>query len=340
VRVMKGECPMTRLTRSQTETPIHELPEESWTSRLAVKNLLCPVDFSEFSLQAFRFAAGIARHFQARLIVQHTIHVPTTRFAEGLEVISPQEMLERSRREAEKDLDRLIAESGTQGTEICAMVSQGDVQDSIVRTVGNQDIDLIVMGTHGRKGMSRLLLGSVAEHIVHEAVFCPVLVVSRPQTGFVPGAPAGTVQLKTILAATDFSPDSARALTHALRWASEWNGKVILFHAVEDPPPRMHGMIDLLPELNPYFDKEIAEAWERIQRVIPEAARKRCELVCEVRQGNPREQILQYAAEQRPDLIVMGSRGTGRSSVIWGSTISAVVRDGRFPVLSVRHLRD
>jgi nucleotide-binding universal stress UspA family protein len=146
--------------------------------------------------------------------------------------------------------------------------------------------------------------------------------------------------MKTILAATDFSPDSARALTHALRWASEWNGKVVLFHAVETPPPRMHGMIDLLPEFNPYFDKEVAEAWERIHQVIPEAARNRCELTYEVRQGNPREQILQYAQEMRPDLIVMGSRGSGRSSVVWGSTISGIVRDGRFPVLSLRHLRD
>jgi nucleotide-binding universal stress UspA family protein len=63
-------------------------------------------------------------------------------------------------------------------------------------------------------------------------------------------------------------------------------------------------------------------------------------LTYEVRQGNPREQILQYAQEVRPDLIVMGSRGSGRSNVVWGSTISGIVRDGRFPVLSVRHLRD
>jgi nucleotide-binding universal stress UspA family protein len=329
---------MAQLVRSQSETSV--LPEESWTSRLVLKNILCPVDFSEFSLQAFRFAVGIARHFQARLIVQHTIHIPTSTLPEGPEVITPREMLELSRHRAEKDLHRLIAESGAEGTEIYVKVNEGDVKDRIVQTVGAQNIDLVVMGTHGRKGVSRLVLGSVAEHIVHEAVFCPVLVVSRPQTGFVSGDPAGTVQMKTILAATDFSPDSARALTHALRWASEWNGKVVLFHAVENPPPRMHGMIDLLPEFNPYFDKEVAEAWERILQVIPDAARNRCELTYEVRQGNPREQILQYAQEMRPDLIVMGSRGSGRSSVVWGSTISGIVRDGRFPVLSVRHLRD
>jgi nucleotide-binding universal stress UspA family protein len=328
---------MAQLVRSQSETSV--LPEESWTSRLVLKNILCPVDFSEFSLQAFRFAVGIARHFQARLIVQHTIHIPTSTLPEGPEVIKPREMLELSRRRAEQDLHRLIAESGAEGTEIYVKVNEGDVKDRIVQTVGAQNIDLVVMGTHGRKGVSRLVLGSVAEHIVHEAV-CPVLVVSHPETGFVKLEDTEPVHLKTILAATDFSPDSARALTHALRWASEWNGKVVLFHAVETPPPRMHGMIDLLPEFNPYFDKEVAEAWERIHQVIPEAARNRCELTYEVRQGNPREQILQYAQEMRPDLIVMGSRGSGRSSVVWGSTISGVARDGRFPVLSLRHLTD
>lgn len=331
---------MTQLTHSQTETPMQVLPEESWTSRLILKNILCPVDFSEFSLQAFRYAVGIARHFQARLIVQHTVPIPTSIVPEGPEVITPREMLELARRKAEEELNRWIAESGAEGTEIYVKISEGDVKDRIVQTVGAQDIDLVVMGTHGRKGISRLVLGSVAEHIVHEAVFCPVLVVSRPQTGFVAGGPAGAVRLKTILAATDFSPDSSRALTHALRWASEWKGKVILFHAVENPPPRLHGMIDLLPEFNPYFDKEVAEAWERIHRVVPEAARNRCELAYEVRQGNPKEEILRYAEEQRPDLIVMGSRGTGRSAVVWGSTISGIVRDGRFPVLSVRHLHE
>ena len=84
----------------------------------------------------------------------------------------------------------------------------------------------------------------------------------------------------------------------------------------------------------------MAEAWEKIHTVIPPTALSRCEVSYEVRQGNARAEILQYAAEKKPDLIVMGARGMGRSDVVWGSTISGVVRDGRFPVLSVRHLLD
>lgn len=318
------------------------LPEEAWTNRLVVRNILCPVDFSEFSKRAIRYASEIAGHFGARLIVQHTVPIPTALIPEGPAVMSTEEMLRMTREQAKKELHGMISESGAEAVarNILVFVNAGDVKDHIVKTVGEQNVDLVVMGTHGHKGLSRLVLGSVAEHIIHEVVFCPVLVISRPQAGFAAHQGAEPAQWKTILAPMDFSPDSGRALTHALRWAAEWKARVILFHAVEDPPPRMHGMIDLLPEFNPYFDKEVAEAWERIHSVIPEAARNRCELSYEVRQGNPREEILKFAEELKPDLIVMGSRGSGKSSVIWGGTISGIVRDGRFPILAVRHLRD
>lgn len=319
---------------STTSSP--PLSEEAWTNRLVIRNVLCPVDWSDFSERAIRYASEIAGHFGARLIVQHTVPVPTALIPEGPAVIGTQEALHMSTEDAKKGLHTMISKS-TSGTtaqpkEILVLVNAGDPKDHIVQTVGEQNVDLVVMGTHGHKGVSRLFLGSVAEHIIHEVVLCPVLVVSHPQ--------AAEPQWKTILAPMDFSPDSARALTHALRWGAEWKARVILFHSVEKPPPRMRGMTDLLPEFNPYFDKEVAESWERIHAAIPEAARDRCELSYEVRQGNPREEILNFAEEAKPDLIVMGSRGSGSSSVVWGSTISSVVRDGRYPVLAIRHLVD
>jgi universal stress protein A len=331
---------MSEKSQDVTITPAQILPEEAWTNRLVIRNILCPVDFSEFSKRAIRYASEIAGHFGARLIVQHTVPVPTALIPEGPAVISTEEMLQMSREEAKKEIHAMISESGVETKYVLVVVNAGDGKDHIVKTVGEQNIDLVVMGTHGHKGLSRLVLGSVAEHIIHEIVFCPVLVVSRPQAGFIAHQTAEPPQWKTILAPMDFSPDSGRALTHALRWAAEWKARVILFHAVEDPPPRMHGMIDLLPEFNPYFDKEVAEAWERIHSVIPEVARNRCELSYEVRQGNPREEILKFAEVVKPDLIVMGSRGSGKTSVIWGGTISHIVREGLYPVLAIRHLRD
>lgn len=327
---------MSEKVRDTTTTATQLLTEEAWKNRLVIRNILCPVDFTEFSQRAIRYASDIAGHFDARLIVQHTVPVPTALIPEGPAVLSTQEMLEMSREDAKRELHRMISETTPQtggAKDVLIVVSAGDVKDQIVKTVGEQSVDLVVMGTHGHKGFSRLVLGSVAEHIIHEVVYCPVLVVSHPHAAEHP-------QWKTILAPVDFSPDSGRALTHALRWGAEWTARVILFHTVAEPPPRMHGMIDFLPEFNPYFDKEVAEAWERIHSVIPETARDRCELSYEVRQGNPHEQILEYADQVKPDLIVMGSRGSGKSNVVWGSTISGIVRDGRYPVLAIRHLRD
>ncbi|MBI4463609.1 MAG: universal stress protein [Acidobacteria bacterium] len=313
--------------------------EEVWSGKLHIHNILCPVDFSEFSRRAFQYAAAIAEHFQARLIVQHTVHISPVLFLEGADLTMVRSSLEASRTEANREIRHLIQETGIGTENAIVVVNEGDIRDHIQETISEQNIDLLVMGTHGRKGFNRLMLGSVAEHVVHEAV-CPVLVVCRPETEFIQLEEREPVRLKTILAATDFSRNSDRALTHALRWATEWSSRVILFHAVETTPPTMKSMVDLFPEYNPYFERQVAEAWEKIRTQIPEAAQRHCEVTFEVRQGNAREQLLKFAAERKPDLMVMGARGLGRSSLAWGSTISGVVRDGRYPVLAIRHLMD
>lgn len=312
---------------------------ESWTGRLVVRNILCPVDFSEFSLRAFRYALGIARHFKARLFLQHSVQISASMLMEGTDIRAARESIQFSREDADRQLRRLIIDSGASNSEIYVSVHEGDIRDQILHTVAEQKIDLVVMGTHGHKGFSRVVLGSVAEHVIHEVV-CPVLVVSQPQTSFVTLEETDPVHIKTILVATDFSPHSSRALAHALRWASEWNGLVYVFHAVEETPAAMRGILDLLPEFNPYFDKQVAEAWEKIHTVIPPEAITRCNLLYEVRHGNPKDQILKYALEKKPDLIVTGARGAGKTSVFWGSSSSAIVRDGRFPVLVVRDIND
>ncbi|MBI3894869.1 MAG: universal stress protein [Acidobacteria bacterium] len=313
--------------------------EEAWIGKLRIQNVLCPVDFSDFSRRAFRYALALARRFQARLILQHTLQLPTALFLEGTDPMAGSPSVQKARQEAKKNLQDLLKEGPADPGEISLLLNDGDIRQRILETIAERKIDLVVIGTHGRKGFNRLMLGSVAEHIIHEAI-CPVLVISRPQTDFAPSFPDEPIQLKTILLATDFSPNSGRALTYALRWASEWEGKVILFHVIETIPPARNETLDLLPEYNPNFEKQLAESWTRIQQLVPQGIQRRCEVICEVRQGKAKEEILKVAEEKHADLIIMGARGMGRSAIVWGSTISGVVRDGRFPVLAVRHLVD
>jgi nucleotide-binding universal stress UspA family protein len=339
--------------------PRETFPEEqALIEKLQIRNILCPVDFSDFSRRAFQYAVSLARHFGARLFLQHTAQVPTNLLLEG---VGPgiEESVQSQLRHSREEIRRMLVSTGIDFSEVTILLNEGDVADRILETIGHERIDLLIMGTHGHKGFSRLVLGSVTEGMIHQAV-CPVLVVSRSEGDI--ADPEQGVRFRTILLATDFSHHSDRALTYALKWAWEWNSKVVLFHAVEKPAPAMQGLVDLFPEYNPYFEQQVARAWERIRDLVPQSARERQQVVYEVRHGNPKEEILRVAEEKRADLIITGARGMERSAAPWGSVSfavgeeaqaaqalhktfhpwgsvsSAVVRDGRFPVLVVREL--
>jgi nucleotide-binding universal stress UspA family protein len=303
--------------------------------RLQIKNILCPVDFSDFSGRALRYAIGLARHFGSRLFVQHTAQPSTYLFLGGMEANAGMVDIETQLQAAREEVRRMLISTGIDTSEATVLLNEGFVPPRILETISKERIDLLVMGTHGHRGFNRLVLGSVAENIIHQAT-CPVLVVNRPQKNFVD--PDQGERLRTILLATDFSRHSDRALAYALKWGCEWGSKVVLLHAVEEAATDMRGMVDLFPEYNPYFERQVANAWEKIGHLVPEAARQWCQVFYEVRQGNPKNEILRVAEEQGADLIITGARGTGRSGAPWGSVSSTVVRDGRFPALVVRGL--
>jgi nucleotide-binding universal stress UspA family protein len=227
----------------------------------------------------------------------------------------------------------MLISSGADSTRVTTLLNQGDVAVRILETAAKEPIDLVVMGTHGRKGFNRLFLGSVAEGVIHHAM-CPVLAVSRPknETAFSGTQP----KLKTILLATDFSPHSDCAAAYAVKWACAWGARLIVVHAVHETASSMRGIVHLLPEYNPLFERQIAATWERIGRMMLGQDVPNCTIVFDARHGDPKEEILRVADETSADLIVTGARGTSGSSAPWGSVSSAVVRDGRFPVLVVR----
>ncbi|MBI4442339.1 MAG: universal stress protein [Acidobacteria bacterium] len=296
------------------------VPQELPVARLRVKNILCPIGFTEFSRRAFHYALSIARHYQARLYAQHT--VPGSLLATGG---GDQDASGAGVHKAVTELHRLVAwarDEQLELPEVVTLVNEGSVRDRILETIEQQEIDLLVMGTHGRKGLDRLVHGSLTERIVHEAL-CPVLVVSHPLHDFIAPEEIEPVRLKTFLLPTDFSPTSERALAFALHWTAEWSGKLILLHAADN---------NLLTE------QQVAAEWQKMQRHIAATLPQQCEVSYEIRAGHPKEQILKMAEEKHADLIVMGARGLGRSAGPWGSTISNVVRDGRFPVLGVCEL--
>ena len=147
------------------------------TGRL--RRILYASDFSTASRRAFAEAVGLARRDRARLVVLHVM-TPPSPFADGKPPASWSELEARARRAAERRLARLVAQAVRAGIRAGGRLVPGPPAESIVRQAKRERADLVVIGTHGRSGLGRLFMGSVAARVLQLAP-CPVLTVrGRP----------------------------------------------------------------------------------------------------------------------------------------------------------------
>jgi len=143
---------------------------------MRITRVLCAVDFSEPSREALYFAVDVARQYGAELTLLHVYAVPGYAFPEGVVVAGPEVMTDILA-EIERSLETWKKEATVRGAlNVCTATEQGSASVEIVRYAEDHDIDLIVVGTHGRGGLAHVLLGSVAEKVVRKAP-CPVLTV-------------------------------------------------------------------------------------------------------------------------------------------------------------------
>jgi nucleotide-binding universal stress UspA family protein len=150
---------------------------------ITLKNILVPSDFSECSGQAMRYGLELARKFGATLHLVHVVQDPATQpwATEGF-AMPLLEVTEEWLKEAETRLTASVPEADRSRVRVSSLL--GAVYPEVLRYAQDEEIDLIVMGTHGRGGVSHLLLGSIAEKMVRRSP-CPVLTVRHPQHGFV-----------------------------------------------------------------------------------------------------------------------------------------------------------
>ena len=192
---------------------------------------------------------------------------------------------------------------------------------------------LTVLGTYGRRGFKRLLLGSVTEAILREAP-CPVLTV--PQA---PASVSEAVTFKRILCPIDFSPSALQALGFALDLARQADGRVTLLHVVEwlaEEEPRASTHFSV-PEYRRYM---VEDAQERLRNLVADESRTWVEIDDLVVFGRAHREILRSAETKPADLIVMGAQGRGGIGLaLFGSTTQQVLRGAMCPVLTVRALR-
>ncbi len=297
------------------------------------KQIICPVDFSESSARALAYAAALSRWYEAQLTVLHVVPTFETMqvrgdLAEPIRFVTPMPR-EQVLEEMNRSLNLAALSPGA-----VPIAASGDPQATIVDQALSTNADLIVMGTHGRRGFKRLLLGSVTEAVLREAP-CPVLTVP-------PHAPAGvsqTVTFNRILCPIDFSPSALQALGFALDLARQADGRVTLVHVVEwlaEEEPRASAHFRL-PE---YRNHLVADAQERLRKLVAEESRAWVEIDDVVVFGRPYRAILGAAESKPADLIVMGAHGKGGiGRALFGSTTQQVVRGATCPVLTVRGLQ-
>jgi nucleotide-binding universal stress UspA family protein len=299
---------------------------------LQIDHILCPVDFSAPARRALDYAVGIARWYGARITALHVcpIEVPIGRITPltAGTAVSPSGM---SAEAWGRMLADFVGAERAEGVVIATEVVEGPVWQEIAAQARLQAADLVVLGTHGRSGFQRLLLGSVTERLLRE-VDCPVLTVPPGAPEAVPIA-AGV--FKSILCPTDFSPASDQAVRWGLALAQEADAEFNVLHVFEHAPEVDH---ETFPRSRLADYRHDYKAWAaaRLHEAVPESARSWCTVREFIRAGSAHREITAAASEEGCDLIVMGiGKSRDMTDRVFGSTTQQVVRSATCPVLTV-----
>lgn len=294
------------------------------------KRILCPVDLSELSVRTLAYAGAIASRYDAHLTALHVVPSFTPMDVRtGLEPVSL--VYPVAQDEVLEQLRQTVAAAGLGEGTVALMAETGEAAATVVDQALATRADLLVMGTHGRSGFDRFLLGSVAEKVLRKAP-CPVLTVPP----HAPATPPSEVALRTILCPVDFSAAALEAFGFALDLARRSDASVVLVHAIEflaeeEPLETAHFNV---PEFRSYL---LTDARQRLESLVSGEPRLNRGVRTVVVVGRAHHGILHIAAAEGADLIVMGAQGRGGAALaLFGSTTQQVVRGATCPVLTVR----
>ena len=296
--------------------------------KVEFNRILCATDLSDFSNQVVYYGIAMARRFGAVLYFCHVIDLPVTT-VHGSAYTFPEDYVDSLKEEALQKMEALMEGYSVEWEPI---VMTGPVAKTLSGLVVQKKIELAIAATHGRSGLTRLLLGSVTERLVR-SVGCPLLIAAPSEHKF----NMETVEqagFKNILVGCDFSPDSASAVNYALNLAQEFESNLHLVHVIE--PIAYRDM--LLPD--PLLDNMQANLHqnltEELTKRVPDEAHNWCEIKPVCLTGKVHEALIKHAEANSVDLIILGIRGRGlMESMLLGSTTDRVIRHAVCPVLSV-----
>ena len=292
------------------------MPAFAQVSRLSLKNILFPTDFSDASQTALPYAQSLAKLYGSTVLVAHSIPAEPHQSI-VMDRLPAQDNL--AWEDARQKLDDFTKGPVFRAIPTKTLLERGDVGEVLAEMIHECDVDLVVLGTHGRRGVTKLILGSAAEKIYRSAS-CPVMTVGPKAHG------SQNWKLRRILCPVDVSEDPQPVVSYALSLAEENQSEFILLHAIPLVPWQHH--------------EEIREKSRRaLEELIPEQSRDWCMPQCIVRWEHPAEAILREAQEREVDLIVMSvhkSRMSTLSAHLPWPVASEVVGQAACPVLTIR----
>jgi nucleotide-binding universal stress UspA family protein len=310
------------------------MPNAAVTPGVRLKSVLVASDFSEASAKPLRHALTIARHFRANFYLAHVVS------SLGYTLAGPQALdlaCDAASRDAAKLRQELVDSGSLAVPNHEFLVRQGIVWQELEELVRQKQADLLVIGAHGRKGLGKLLLGSVAEQIFRHAD-CLVLTVG-PRS-FENSSLEHIDAPRTYLFATDFGPASLHALPYAIAFANQLGAKLVLLHVAPIMPmPEGFHWSKTTADVTLIQDDARAGALQLLQEAVQHNDPLTLEPQFMVKFGPPSKKILQVADSLKADLIIMGlNRSTHidtASHMPW-ATAYDVVRGAICPVLTVR----
>ena len=247
------------------------------------EHILVPTDFSDVSRRALEYAKTLAKQGNSELLLAH-VNLP-------MNLITPPEAawidtLEIQSRE-EQEFEERGAALRSEGYRAQALSLTGPLYDELLSAVKQYKVDLIVLGTHGKKGLERFLLGSDAEALLRHA-HCPVISVG-PE---VPDLEGKAWQIREVLCATTLQPHSAEVVAYAQRLAAKQGAELVLLHVKEGAEETADWMS---------FE-------EAFHSHAPEVRRESSWLRTRIASTAPGVNIVDLAKQRGSDLIVMGAR--------------------------------
>jgi nucleotide-binding universal stress UspA family protein len=290
--------------------------------RITFERILCLTDLSEGSNESLRYGVALARAYQAKLLVCHCA--------------THKALAEPSSRRQIENLLRSSVHKHIRIPDSCkldweALIIEGEPTLAIPQEAARQRADLIVLRSR-RRPVAAALLGSTAEALCRTAP-CPVL-VTHPQEHEWAGVTCNEIDLKRVLVAVDFSPESEMALASGLALAQEYQAELHLIHILSPHALPSEAEITSLPIS---AEKRFEDIGLKLQDIVPKETYLWCEVKQAVREGDPHQAVLDYAAENDIDLICIGASGAGtRIQEMLGSTVNRVLRHAPCPVFLAR----